>query len=180
MVTDPDGNIVVAGGNERNMVAMKYLAGSGKLFHSYAVWMADRFTPVEQLDVLLSGPAADFDGDGVVNAIEYVLDTPPKSATTPAPISLSTIAHPEGHYVEISFTYPASLPKNATLVMESSPDLDLSAVWTPLASRTESQYWSSGNVSEELLNDGRRRATGMFNYPLSAPRVFFRLKVDAP
>ncbi len=47
---------------------------------SFAQWRTLHFNATEQADPLLSGPEADFDGDGKVNLIEYAIGTDPKLA----------------------------------------------------------------------------------------------------
>ena len=47
------------------------------LHETFAVWQNSHFTLEQLADALISGPAADPDGDGISNAQEYRLGLPP-------------------------------------------------------------------------------------------------------
>ncbi len=58
---------------------------SVNVLKSYGWWRTKRFDAAEQADEAMSGPGADFDSDGLPNAIEYVLDLQPKASDVSAP-----------------------------------------------------------------------------------------------
>lgn len=69
------------------MILSDYQPNAGS---TYELWAAANFTAGELADALICGLAADPDGDGRANLMEYAQGTPPKAAgLAPAP-SLST------------------------------------------------------------------------------------------
>jgi hypothetical protein len=49
---------------------------------TYATWASGRFTPAQLANPAISGPAADADGDGLINLLEYAFDGNPLAATS--------------------------------------------------------------------------------------------------
>jgi hypothetical protein len=159
---------------------MRFLGNSGSMFHSYSGWAAHHFTPEQVADPLLGGPNADPDADGLQNALEHVLDSPPLTGRQTSLLNLSSTPYESGRLVEISFVYPASLPKDASLIIESSPSLGPLAVWMAYASRTSGQYWTAPVWEELNGNQGDLKVNVTFDYPMATPKMFLRLRAVSP
>lgn len=70
---------------------------------SYDAWKANHFTAAELIDASISGDAADPDGDGLANLVEYALGSDPKTADRtghPAPMIQTLNGQP---YLTLSF-----------------------------------------------------------------------------
>ncbi len=127
-------------------------------------WRSSRFSLAERADPVVSGWAADPDGDGLPNLIEYVFDRDPKVRDAGA----LTFADSQGH-LTLSFERRRSLPSGA-LTVESSTDL---AVWTDSPTAVEI-------VAVAPIDERRERVTVRTVAPLgSISRQFLRLRADA-
>lgn len=108
---------------------------------SFEAWKSTVFTLEEATDPSVSGFLADPDGDGIPNALEFHLGSPPLINTAASPISVSV--GDDGH-ARFRFTH---LPEvtGSRLIPEWSPDLGATG------------WQSTGLVaeSETVLDDGR-------------------------
>ena len=96
----------------------------------YDLWKAANFTTAEQADPLISGPPADPDFDGKINALEYALAGLPKS---PAEALASGRPSPTRAWIYFGIRFRRS--KNTldvTYSVETNSDL-IAGVWTPVA-----------------------------------------------
>lgn len=144
-------------------------------FDAWATW---NFTTSELAAPSLSGPLADFDGDGITNLEEYAFDGDPKASDLPI---LPTTSVVDG-YLVLTFT---RLKDRADInyVARSSPDL---TTFTPVA-----QSILGGEVS--ALNGGAVTATPVGGDPdkesvkardhtptAEAPHRFMHLEISRP
>lgn len=76
---------------------------------SFASWQQDQFTPAQLADVLISGPNADPDQDGIVNLLEYAFLAAPLSPNRPGDFiqAGTTSIGPETY---LTITFPARDP----------------------------------------------------------------------
>ena len=123
---------------------------------SYATWRAANFSLEEVSLDLVSGPAADPDGDGIKNLIEYALGTDPKTASTSGQPTLTKAS------TEWVFTYtrPADRPDLTYTVQTSS---NLTSWSTATATRTATGATETWEVRVALV---------------AGQNAFFRLQVD--
>lgn len=118
--------------------------------------------------------AADREGDGSSNGIEYFFDLNPLAfdATQP-PLPSVTVASGNG---EIHFTIPASPPSEVTLVLESSPDLSTDS-WSAIATRAPDGTWSGSATVNESPSPGFIEITATDTTPITTPEArFYRLR----
>ncbi len=141
-----------------------------RLLTPLQAWRETHFLTTED-----SGPAADAadpDGDGAANLIEFATGTPPL-APQPPDAALSPLG---GAGVGFSFTRldPAPL----AYVVEASGDL---AAWRVLAELSPGSGGWAGReeVGESPAGDGRRRVT-ITSPPDPGGRCFLRLRVASP
>ncbi len=127
----------------------------------FNAWRAANFTEAELADTNLSGPNADFDGDGISNLVEYALGLDPKQRTTTGLPATTTTA------TDWIFTYTRpTATTDVTYAVEISTD---HATWTTTGV-THAQVSTSGGTE-----------TWKASYPLaSAAKLFFRLRVTRP
>jgi hypothetical protein len=90
-------------------------------------WRFDHFTPTEQTDVLISGPAADPDNDTRDNLTEYQFARDPRQSDEPLTTTLSTVTVNDVEYVAINFNRPKQAV-DVTYTVEISSD---GATWGP-------------------------------------------------
>lgn len=123
---------------------------------SYATWRAANFSLEEVSLDLVSGPAADPDGDGIKNLIEYALGTDPKTASTGGQPTLTKTS------TEWVFTYtrPADRPDLTYTVQTSN---NLTSWSTATATRTATGSTETWEVRGALI---------------AGQNAFFRLQVD--
>jgi len=93
---------------------------------SFAQWAAWTFTAEELAAGVATGPAADFDQDGLPNLIEYLMGTDPRRAAAPTPLQQWSVEPGTDGTWAMGYTFPR-LPAGTTpgsdLVVESSADL---------------------------------------------------------
>jgi hypothetical protein len=83
-------------------------------------WRQARFTPAQLAEPLFSGDAADPDGDGLANLLEYALDLDPLSAAS----ATATITGLEPGTGRLSLTFRRARPATElTYVVEGSSDI---------------------------------------------------------
>ncbi len=97
----------------------------------YDAWRFDRFTSSELADPLVSGDAADPDGDGLPNLLEYASRTEPKTSD---PATTAPIVGTADDRLTLAYTRPTVSPVDVTYTVEWSGDLQ---TWTTGASVTE-------------------------------------------
>ena len=119
----------------------------------------------------VSSPAADDDGDGLSNWLEYALGGDPRANDATilpqARIESLTVAGVTADYLTITFTREIAA-EDAVYHVESSSDL---AAWNETPVRVRSLFNGDGTVTETW-----RAAT-----PVSAePKLFLRLRVTGP
>ncbi len=106
---------------------LEYLAGGTDRLSAYTRWSGTQFTPQELMLEIVSGPAADPDGDGRTNADEFAFGGAPKTAGPPAALGAAR-ASDLADTGEI--TYPRRLDRVAqglSYTLERSPALP--GVW---------------------------------------------------
>ena len=90
----------------------------------FGVWTVDRFTLEELTDPSLSGEAADFDDDGLVNFVEYAFDRDPKSPETNSPMVVAIEMDPGDNQNHITVTYQRRIqPTDVLYALYISNDL---------------------------------------------------------
>jgi len=118
-------------------------------------WALEHFTETELLDLSLTGPNADFDGDGYRNLVEYALGLDPKVS--------SRTGLPEAARTTTDWTYTYTRPaarSDVAYTVQSSTNL---TTWT--------------DRSATRIEEGATE-TWRVTVPVSGnPNLFFRLKV---
>lgn len=122
-------------------------------------WAAQQFTTTELADAAVSGPAADPDGDGLVNLVEYALGLGPKAADAAGLPEVGTTA------TEWVYTYTRPAERgDISYAVEASTDM---------------ASWSTSGVTHTWVSAAGGIETWRATYPLgTAANLFFRLKVQ--
>jgi hypothetical protein len=92
-----------------------YSVGNGEatvMIHDspYGQWTVAHFTLEELTDPALSGEAADYDHDGLVNFVEYAANFDPKSSQSNAPMVAAFELNPADGQPHFTLTYHRRLP----------------------------------------------------------------------
>ncbi len=152
------------GGFDLDGVAVRHFASAAGI--GYAAWRAGHFGAAELADVTLSGDAADPDGDGRANLLEYALGTAPRDSADGA-VNTPALALVSGK-LSLGYTRPADRA-DLVYVVEWSSDL---ATWRSDAAHLE--------PAVETPTPGGTMVAVAASSTLSAqPRQFLRLKVSA-
>lgn len=126
--------------------------------YPFDTWREERFTSLELADANVSGPAADPDGDGYVNLVEYALGLAPKTAETSG---LPTVTVDATDWI-YTYTRPADRT-DVTYTVEVSTDLTT---------------WVAPAVPAALIATDAGIETWQAKQPLTSEQTFFRLKLD--
>jgi hypothetical protein len=125
-------------------------------------WKASYFNPSELNDATLSSDAADPDGDGIPNLLEYALNDDPRVAST------AGLLHPAISADHLTMTYTRrKAPTDMTYAVEGTSSV--------------TGGWSSAGVTEQVLTDagGIQTVNATDTAPCSANSMrFLRLKVS--
>lgn len=109
--TQPGQNILTAMARDNSgflAISSRVIANVGATATPFQTWLAAHFSDQEQTQQALSGPLADFDGDGIINLFEYAFGLDPRvAATTGMPIIL-TVEDSGQTYLAIQFQRPVS------------------------------------------------------------------------
>ena len=125
---------------------------------SFAKWQAGFFTPAELANPAISGDAADPDGDGLSNLLEYALHLDPKQPSAGgAPFSTM-----DATYISLTYTKVIDAT-DLTYAIEKSPDL---VNWSPVIP-----------VNIILADDGVTQTVKAQVPFLGAPDMYLRLRV---
>ena len=90
---------------------------------TYSQWSAWAFSPTQQADPALSGPAADLDGDGFPNLIEFLAGSDPRNSSTLPPLISEIVPGSGGSQIlRMTFQRLASA-QGYTLAVQSSSNL---------------------------------------------------------
>ncbi|MDP1578734.1 MAG: MBG domain-containing protein [Candidatus Didemnitutus sp.] len=125
---------------------------------NFASWQLDYFSVGELANAALSGTAADPDGDGQNNLLEYALGRDPRLAEGATTIALGRTE------TEWSFTYTRPAERaDVVYVVEVSTNLTA---------------WTQTGVVHEMVSEESGVATWRARSPASAANAFFRLSVS--
>jgi hypothetical protein len=90
----------------------------------FGVWSVAHFTLEELTDPTLSGEAADFDDDGLVNFVEYAFNRDPKVTETNSPMTVTIELNPGDGQNHIAVTYQRRMqPRDVDYAVYISSDL---------------------------------------------------------
>lgn len=123
-------------------------------------WQSRYFSAAEVADPGISGPLADPDQDGLVNAVEYMADLPPRLPGS----GLLTI-HRGAVAGMLQFDFPHDPLAVDALVSFEQNENPSAGSWLPVVPATN-----------QVLPEGGRRVS----FPAGAARGFIRLKVELP
>jgi hypothetical protein len=132
----------------------------------FSEWIARSFSGDDLLNPTLSGEQSDPDGDGMVNLMEYLFGSDPKSPST-APLPLAGLAV-NGGLKTAELKYGASREATGVfLLMEASMDLQ---VWKPIdvsSSPTGRASGSTVETSAKVLGQGQAPADQFFRFRIT-------------
>jgi len=162
IINEPWPTPFATGGFDLDGVAVRHFASAAQT--GYAAWRADHFNASELADAAVSGDAADPDGDGRPNLLEYALGTLPRDAgdgslNTP---SLAVAAD----RLALAYVRPADR-SDLVYSVEWSSDL---ATWHADASHLDAAVETSASGGT-LVSVAARLALS------EQPRQFLRLRV---
>ena len=126
-------------------------------------------------------PAADSDGDGSNNLLEFARGTDPTNPGS-SPVSAVGLSSNRRHFTW-TFCVPAIPPASVRYTVEASTDLGVTDPWAPIATHAPGAPWTdwtpSGIVSPPVPGPNGTVCLTVFDpNPLTLPRRFFlRLRV---
>lgn len=153
--------------NWNSINEIRILAGSNQSFPvgSLAAWRDIHFTPAQQADNTISGPAATPAADGVPNLIKYHLGLDPWRPATPADLPRAEL-NPAGDV--LTFVYR----RNRYTVNHTSGTVQWSESLAP-------DTWSSAGITSEIVSQTATHEDVEAHAPLiDRPRLFMRLHVE--
>lgn len=165
----------IAVGGATNLALVGSLEGSSS---GYAEWIGTMFDTNQQADPTTSAPDADPDGDGLPNALEYLLGMHPLVRDSSPAALISSESGPVR--VSIGFSRKGEIPPDASLKVQETTDfLD----WKDLATKTASAPWTGSATVEETSGAG-----GLIEVKVVSPadiatpsgRRFLRLQALVP
>ncbi|HCN75856.1 MAG TPA: hypothetical protein DIT13_01520 [Verrucomicrobiales bacterium] len=130
-------------------------------------WLRDHLTPAQLILSALTSPAADANGNGIGNAVEFALGT-----TDSSPLHLEILGPPEARVARVTTTRNA-LARGMTLVIESNTSLDPGG-WTALATSVDGGE-PAGTASINETGDALRTLT--VETPTGGQVLFVRARV---
>jgi hypothetical protein len=102
--------------------------------NTYAAWQQKYFGA--QASSPSAAPGADFDGDGLVNILEYALGTDPTVGQA-QPYTISKVSN----HLTISFNRVVQPDSHLVIQVSASNALGAGSSWTPIATKTGSGAW---------------------------------------
>ena len=141
-----------------------------------AEWRTTNFGDDAPNDTI-AGPAADPDGDGLVNYVEYALALDPLAPSAHLAPFASLVPIAADSYGAITFSR-ATMATDVSITVEISPDL---LSWTPGSSYAASGSTPNTAVTSEVshLGSGIEAIAVRDNQPTLGARKAFRLKIGA-
>jgi poly(3-hydroxybutyrate) depolymerase len=139
----------------------------------YGSWLSSSFAPSELASAAFSGEAADPDGDGIANLLEYALGGNPKTANPAIAPVIASVAN----YLQLTFSRIA--PTDLTYVVESSTNL---AAWVPIATLSAGGTSWTGTATVVESGSGATRNVTVTDPALQSAQTksFLRLRVVYP
>ncbi len=111
----------------------------------YNAWLADRFSPQEMGDPLVTGPEADPDGDGAENVLEYAFGTEPRDRTDGLIRIIPEVVRLNGaDRLRLRFSLPESVPADVLYEVEVSDSL---GNWSVIAEQSGAAGWEGSATS---------------------------------
>lgn len=129
----------------------------------FAAWQTGEFDAAQLAQPVISGPAADPNGDGLPNLLAFALARPALASSGPAPLETAPVTDSGSTYLSLTFTRRA--------------ELDDVALVTEFAD-SPAGPWIAGGITLASVADGDRlRVTVRDTVPLETqPRRFARLR----
>lgn len=134
----------------------------------FVSWQSGQFSPAEAANPAISGPAADPDGDGVPNLLEYVLGSPPKGVNAGAVMKPHAEPPVGGGASQLVLRVPhIAVLGTATVTFQTAPS-PASPTWTDVVN----------GVNGAVVSD----AAGQYEIrlPFTAGALFVRMVVSQP
>ncbi len=112
----------------------------------YRLWLLSEFNASERADENASGPLVDFDGDGRVNFLEYVVGSSPKQVDTQPVFNYDVLEEAGKQYLLISYIHDKAA-NDIDAVAEYSSGLNN---WLHNANTEVHSVSDKGNGTEEI------------------------------
>jgi hypothetical protein len=148
-----------------NLVTNEVVLTVAAVATGWPAFLAQHFSTTELADPAVSGPAADPDGDGLPNLLEYAFARDPRSAESIVPL---TFTGGTGA-LTIAFTQPHAAA-DLTYTLQRSADLQ---TWTDVPA---SEY----SRTSAVLSPEEDRVELQFIVPVAGARQFYRLQIARP
>lgn len=141
----------------------------------YTAWQTLYFTPAQIANTSLSGPTADFDGDGISNVLEFALNLDPSFAE---PAIMETNTGIRGLPLVRLETSGGFTRVTIEFVRRASGS-GASLTYTPQFSTDLTSWMTTGTTTVTTLNPRWERVKVVDSWTtLSGPKRFARLKVE--